>query len=98
MAAISTIIAAGAAIAGTAGTIANYKQGKAARKAADGQAEKSLLAERNAKIERANAESQAAQLASSKLAAKNRSRQASSLLAPDAGEVGVTAGKTLLGQ
>lgn len=54
------------------------------------------------KVERAKAEADAALASNSKLAAKNRSRRASSLLAkdaaPDALGAGPQAGKDLLGQ
>lgn len=50
--------------------------------------------------ERARAEAEAAQASSSKLAAKNRARKASSLLARDSQPMllGQGAGKTMLGQ
>lgn len=49
-------------------------------------------------IERAKAETEAAQASNSKLAARNKARQASSLLAKDQDSIAAAGGKTLLGQ
>jgi hypothetical protein len=97
MAAISTLVAAGSAIVGAAGAYNAYEQGKAAKDAARKQ-EEALRNMPDPAAERAKAEQEASLAANSRLAAKNKARQASSLLAKDSGEVGMLAGKTKLGQ
>jgi hypothetical protein len=100
MAAISTIAAGIGAAATAVGAYTTYEQGKAAKDAARKSDEAAAqLAKNDPALERAKAEQDAAIAANSKLAARNKARQASSLLAKDSGEgLSVLSGKTKLGQ
>ncbi len=100
MAAISTIAALATAAAAVGGAYSAYEQGKDARAMAKKQAAAlKPVVEVDPAGERAKAEADAAQAANSKLAAKNKARQASSLLANDQADgLSVLSGKTKLGQ
>ena len=92
MAALTTMALAGAAVVGTAVAV-NAMKPKTPGMTKDTTAE-------DIARERARAEAEAAQASSSKLAARNRARKASSLLARDGQQIllGQGAGKTTLGQ
>lgn len=95
MAALSTIATVASIAAAAAGTYASLQ----AAKKKDPKLPETVAGEDPA-VARAKAETEAAQAANSKLAAKNKARQASSLLAkdqaPDLAALGT--GKTKLGQ
>jgi hypothetical protein len=99
MAAISSLIAAAGVAAAAGGAYAQHKQAKSALRSQERSAEQQRQDMLKAETERVKAETDAEQASSSKLAARNRARRASSLLATDqGGEPGTAGGKTTLGQ